>query len=369
MALNPDHLLKRSLIIDREQRIAFVRLAMTEPVPEALMPVMLKLTNLQAPQAAYMFPLVWLDDPALLDKLPQNTVLLTLPSGLGLPLCIEARAKGFRIAVEHAPSGVPSPLEVDFHIVPDHENLPPMPGMIISGIHHAARQQQALAAGHGYFEGRSYLETAASTATAINPSHATVLELISAVRQDADPKTLETIFKQDVTLTFKLLRYINSPFFGLRNQVESIRHALAILGGQQLAKWLTLLAATAGGGTSPALTQHAMMRARMMELMGARLDKREQDNLFITGMFSLLDRIMQVPLEQLLTRANLPEAVTHALLTNEGRYAQLLSLAKVCEGEIAPEDATLFEIEAKTVNLAQIDAVEWALQIAGHAKD
>jgi c-di-GMP-related signal transduction protein len=369
MAFNPNHLLKRSLVLDREQNVAFVRLTMAEAAPEALMPVMLKLSNLQTPQATYLIPLVWLDDTALLDKLPQNTILLTLPSGLELPLCNEARAKRFRIAVEHAADADISNIAADFHIVPDGTAIPPAPNLILSGVHHSARFQQALAEGHGYFEGRSYLEPLASVAPAINPSHAAVLELIGAVRQDAEPRQLEAIFKRDVTLTFKLLRYINSAFFGLSNRVESIRHALAIMGGQQLAKWLTLLAATAGDGASPALTQNAMMRARMMELMGARFEKHEQDNLFITGMFSLLDRIMQMPLDQLLTRANLPEGVTHALLTNEGRYAQWLSLAKVCEGEIAPEDATQFELDPKTANLAQIDAIEWALQIARHTEN
>lgn len=369
MAFNPNHLLRRSLVLDRKQDIAFVRLTMAEAAPEALMPVMLKLGNLQSPQATYLIPLVWLDDTALLDKLPQNTVLLTLPSGLELPLCTEARSKGFRIAVEHTGSTYAVDVAADFHIVANNVAIPPAPNLIVSGVNHATGLEQALAKGHSYFEGRSYLEPLATVAPAINPSHAAVLELIGAVRQDAEPRQLEAIFKRDVTLTFKLLRYINSPFFGLSNRVESIRHALAILGGQQLAKWLTLLAATAGEGTSPALTQNAMMRARMMELMGARFEKREQDNLFITGMFSLLDRIMQMPLDQLLIRANLPESVTHALLTNEGRYAQLLSLAKVCEGEIAPDGATLFELDPKTINLAQIDAIEWALQIARHTGD
>ena len=101
-----------------------------------------------------------------------------------------------------------------------------------------------------------------------------------------------------------------------------------------------------------------------MELLGARLEKRDQDNLFITGMFSLLDRIMQTPLEQLLERAKLPEAVSHALLTNEGRYAQVLALARVCEGEIQPDEATLADIDPKIANLAQLDAIEWAMQIA-----
>lgn len=363
MALNPDHLLKRSLVIDRDREIAFFRLHMAEAMRDVLMPVMLKLANMETSRATYLFPLVWFDDALLLKKISRNTVLLTIPSGLSMPLGIEARQLGYRIAVDTDNlNALPGP--ADFYLMPAENADQPAPNIILTGIDTARHFNRARDAGSLYFDGHSPMDAPAISKPSINPAHATVLELISAIRQEAEPREIEALFKKDVTLAFKLLRYINSPFFGLNTRVESVRHALAILGSQQLAKWLTLLAATAGSGASPALTQNAMIRARMMELLGARMEKRDQDNLFITGMFSLLDRIMQTPLEQLLERAKLPEAVSHALLTNEGRYAQVLALARVCEGEIQPEEATLADIDPKTANLAQLDAIEWAMQIA-----
>lgn len=363
MALNPDHLLKRSLVVDRNRNIAFFRLYMTEAARDVLMPIMLKLANLDNSRASYLFPLVWFDDPLLLKKLPINNVLLTIPSGLGMPLVVEARKLGYRIAVDadHL-DGQPGP--ADFHLLPAGNARQITPSVILTGIDNATQFNCARDVGGLYFDGQSPMDTPVVSKPSINPAHATVLQLIGAVRQDAEPREIEALFKQDVTLSFKLLRYINSPFFGLNTRVDSVRHALAILGSQQLAKWLTLLAATAGSGTSPALTQNAMIRARMMELLGARMEKRDQDDLFITGMFSLLDRIMQTPLAQLLERAKLPEAVIHALLENEGRYAQMLALARVCEGEIRPDEATLADIDPKTANLAHLDAIEWAMQIA-----
>jgi len=336
---------------------------MAEATRDILMPIMLKLANLENSRTHYLFPLVWLDDPLLLKKFSRNTVLLTIPSGLGLPLGIEAKQLGYRLAVDtDHPNALPDP--ADFYLVPARHANGAAPNVILTGIDTASEFDHARTAGHAYFDGLSPLDMPVIVKPSINPSHATVLELITALRQEAEPQDIEALFKKDVTLSFKLLRYINSPYFGLTRRVESVRHALAILGSQQLVKWLTLLAATAGGGASPALTQQAMIRARMMELLGAKMEKRDQDNLFMTGMFSLLDRIMQTPLEQLLERAKLPEPVSHALLKGEGRYAQILSLARYCEGEINQDAATMADIDPKTANLAQLEAIEWAMGIA-----
>lgn len=350
------------MIIDREREIAFFRLYMAAAERELLMPIMLKLANLDHSQAIYMFPLVWVDDALLLKKLSRNTVLLTIPSGLEMPLGIEARTAGYRIAVDTDNlNALPGP--ADFCLMPLQNAEDLSPNVILTGVDSAAEFNRARTAGHLYFDGLSPLDAPVIVKPSINPAHATILELIAAIRQEADAKDIEALFKKDVTLSFKLLRYINSPFFGLTRRVESVRHALAILGSQQLAKWLTLLAATAGNGAAPALTLNAMIRARMMELLGAKLEKREQDNLFMTGMFSLLDRIMQTPLEQLLERAKLPEPVIRALLTGEGRYAQYLALTRYCEGEIQADQATLADLSPQNVNLVHLEAVEWAMQV------
>ena len=108
-----------------------------------------------------------------------------------------------------------------------------------------------------------------------------------------------------------------------------------------------------------------MTRARLMELLGSKtMEKRDHDHLFITGMFSLLDRIMQIPLEQILERTNLPEMVTSALLKNEGRYTHILALARACEGIPLPEDASFADIDIKAANLAHLEAIEWAAGIS-----
>lgn len=365
MAFDPNHLLQRTLVIDRNRDIAFCHLKIVEATADLLLPLMLKLANVEDTQMTYLIPIDWVGDAVVLKKLGKNTILSTNPMGLGIRLTGEAREAGYRIAIETGDLSATLGL-ADFYLVPFNNLQRASPDTILTGVDTLDDLARARDSGALYFDGMSPLDMPPLVAKpSINPAHVTVLELIGAVQQEADPQVIEALFKKDVTLSFKLLRYINSPFFGLARRVESVRHACSIIGYQQLFKWLSLLAATAGAAASPALTQSAMIRARLMELLGARvMEKRDQDHLFITGMFSLLDHIMQVPMGQLLERANLPDTVNSALLKGEGRYAHILALAKACEGTPLPEDGNFADIDAKAANLAHLEAIEWAAGIA-----
>lgn len=362
MAFIAEHLVTRTPVFNRNRDIIFHRLQMAAPAQDAVTPFMLRLANIEAPQAVYFVPQAWVQDEVILDKLNNNTVLVTANADEALSV----KAFGYRIATGWEQ---PDPFETDFLLVPFGSNLPLTPDSILVGIETTQDFEGALAGAGMYFSGDASV-TATSTAGSkrINPAHALILELMSAVQQEADAKVIEVMFKRDIALSFKLLRYINSPGFGLASRIDSIRHALSILGYQQLLKWLSLLAATAGQSTSPALTQTAITRARLMELVGTkRLEKRDADNLFMTGMLSLLDRIIGLPLPEILAHANLPPAITEALLHRTGKYQRFLQLAEACEGTQTADAETLTDIDAKAVNIAHLEAVEWATQITRDA--
>lgn len=201
-----------------------------------------------------------------------------------------------------------------------------------------------------------------------NPSQATVLELMEKVRQESEVKDIEAAFKRDVALTFKLLRYINSAGFGLSCEVQSIRHAVTILGYKPLYKWLTLLLATASSTPmAPALTRTAITRGRLCELLGQHiLAKNERDNLFITGVFSLLDALLEMPMPDLLDRLLLPEAISDALLNRTGLYGPILALAEACESRDADQVDNLAEsltLTPEQVSTAHLQALAWAEQL------
>ncbi|MBT0959758.1 EAL and HDOD domain-containing protein [Denitromonas iodatirespirans] len=167
----------------------------------------------------------------------------------------------------------------------------------------------------------------------LSPSHAQLVRLLNLVRHNADVKDIEAVLKQDVALSYKLLRYINSAGFGLMCEIQSFRHAVTILGYNNLNKWLSLLLVTASRDpAAPALMQASIARGRLMERVAAPFfDKADHDNLFITGAFSLLPSLLGTSLADLLGEMSLPEPITDALINNEGAYAPFLNLARACE--------------------------------------
>lgn len=369
MAFNPDHLIFRQPIVDRNREVAFTQLTSNSTEYDVVMPFMLRLANIQIPQAVYFLPMAWVQDEVLFKKLAKDMVLVTPAAASTAPIAERAREAGYRVAIT-LEQGDARQSGGDFTIVALGAAVTPSTDTVYIDINTPADEAKAKSSLAMYFAGRHFLSESAPVAGGkrINPSHALILELMSAVQQEAEPKAIEALIKRDVTLSFKLLRYINSPWFGLSSQVESVRHALSIIGYQQLLKWLTLLAITAGQDASPVLTQTAMVRAKLMELVGAKmLDKREADNLFVTGMLSLLDRIMGVPMADILQHVNLPPAITEALTQGDGRYHRFLTLALACEGNALPEDTLLDDIDVKAVNLAHLDAIEWATQAGNTA--
>lgn len=202
-------------------------------------------------------------------------------------------------------------------------------------------------------------------AKSLNPGQAHTIRVINLVRRNADVRDIESALKQDVALSYKLLRYINSAGFGLSCEIQSFRHAVAILGYAKLNKWLSLLLTTASkAAMAPALTHTALTRARLMELLAYGLvDAHEHDNLFIVGAFSLLDALLGVSMEHALEAMHLPQAICDALLGEGGLYGPFLDLAIACEGDDAEaiaEHAGVLGVSAERVNRAQLSALAFA---------
>ncbi|OFZ70286.1 MAG: diguanylate phosphodiesterase [Betaproteobacteria bacterium RBG_16_58_11] len=219
-----------------------------------------------------------------------------------------------------------------------------------------------------FFQGYYFAHPEILTAKVINPAQALVLDVLNKVRNNADIAEIEKGFKRDVALSFKLLRYINSVGFGLSCEIQSIRHALSILGYQQLYRWLTLLIVTSNeGATPPALMKTAITRGRLTELLGQDMvDRSERDNLFIVGIFSLLDAMLEMPMDQVLEKLTLPENIADALLNRDGIYGPFLSLSEACESaDMARIDelATALTLEPAKVNEAHLQALAWVEEL------
>ncbi|MDO8373582.1 MAG: HDOD domain-containing protein [Polaromonas sp.] len=199
------------------------------------------------------------------------------------------------------------------------------------------------------------------------PQTALILKLMKMVQDNADVRELEKVLKHDATISYKLFRYINSAGFGIEVEIESLRLAVAMLGYRPLFRWLSLLlAGTSSTGFSPALMQAAIVRGHFAELLGrGSLPKSEAENLFFVGMFSLLDRLLGIPMQEVLSRILLPEAVVQALLAREGAYGPFLALVEACEQEdgCAAVHADALFMTAADVNQAHVAALAWAQNI------
>ena len=219
------------------------------------------------------------------------------------------------------------------------------------------------------FQGYWFAKPVVETNQVIRPAHAVVIQLINAVRKQAETEQIEGILKRDATLSFNLLRYINSSGFGLSTEITSFRHAVMILGLKKLFRWAALLLTMSReGGMPPALGQMAIVRGRLMELLAAELLPPEEcDNAFITGVFSLLDTMLGMPMDKALGAISLPEPVVAALLLRRGPLAAFLELSIACESadeEAFSRAARELGLDNQQINWAHLQALAWAETLA-----
>lgn len=195
---------------------------------------------------------------------------------------------------------------------------------------------------------------------------AQVMELLNLAREQAPIERMEAAFKRNAALTYRLLRYINSPANGLDRGVQSIGQALLWLGHEPLYRWLSLLlfSSGTGDGRDQALLRNALVRARFMENLGAlRLAPVQRGGLFIVGILSHLDALLDLPMAEALEPLKLPDAMRQALLDGEGVYAPYLRLAMACEHFDQDAVAALASehgLGADEVNMAHVNALIWS---------
>jgi c-di-GMP-related signal transduction protein len=199
----------------------------------------------------------------------------------------------------------------------------------------------------------------------VSPEHAHVLQLLNLVRNQASTDAIESALKRDAVLGFNLMRLINSCGFGLTREVTSFRDAVMLMGLNRLLRWAALLLITAKtNGSSSVFGTTAVVRGRMMELLAANAaTTEERDSAFLVGLFSLLDKMLGIPLDQALSLLSLPQAVTDAVLQGTGVFGEMLMLTVACENNddtMCAEAATALGLDNHQINMAHMEALIWA---------
>ena len=222
--------------------------------------------------------------------------------------------------------------------------------------------------GFTYFQGYYFCKPDIVSGKQLPPNKLALLEMIATLQ---DPECrfdeLESIIGKDIAISYKLLRIINSSFYGLPQKVESIQKALVVLGLQALRNWITVIGLSQIENKPQELINISLTRAKMCELLAPELGC-EKNSAFTIGLFSMLDVLMDQPLPELLEQLPLAEEVTEALTEHSGTLGSLLKMV------IAYEQGNWMELEkvaitsAHSLRAAYLDSLAWSEGITSQIK-
>jgi c-di-GMP phosphodiesterase len=180
----------------------------------------------------------------------------------------------------------------------------------------------------------------------------------------AEIEELEAVINQDLGLSLKLLRYINSAFFGMRNDITSIRQAVMMLGARGVTRWAMLVTLTGGPSAPPELLMLALTRARMAEILGRAGGGVDGEELFTIGMLSVADALLGMSLDSIVEQLPLADQVVEALVHRSGPAGAVLDV--VLTYERGNFDADSVRANHRGVARAYLGALRWAEGVLEH---
>lgn len=192
--------------------------------------------------------------------------------------------------------------------------------------------------GFDLFQGYFFAQPMIISHKRFDPYEVTLLNLLKELNtENPSIDRIENIIKSDVHMTYNLLKFVNSAYFSLKSKIKNIRHAIMILGAHNLKIWVLLMLyadAKIGGIDSP-LLETALLRGKLLETL-AKLKSNDinfAEMAFLTGVLSLLDVLLGIPKEEVLSDLNIDEEIKKALINEEGYLGEMLKLCYLLEME------------------------------------
>lgn len=229
---------------------------------------------------------------------------------------------------------------------------------------------QATRLGYTYFQGFYYCKPQLMSSRQVPAGKRNYVRFLEEVnREDVSFDRLESVVKQEMSISVKLLRYLNSAAFSLRSQVTSIKHAMALLGLEQLRKWASLVAMTSIAEPRGAqLVATCLARARFCELVGPSMRPPPSDmHLFLTGLLSCIDAMLGCRMTDVLAQLTLPTDVKLSLLGSRTKLREVLELAMAHEQadwRRVTSLSTTLGLTASTIARASHEAARWADRVS-----
>jgi c-di-GMP phosphodiesterase len=312
---------------------------------------------------------------------PAERVVIEVLEGVrGNPNVIEGiaalRARGHKIALDdYSPSGSdPALLDVADIVKIDlsqHSGRSELAALVESlrrrsltliaeHVETAEELQRCISLGFEGFQGY-FLQHPLMFSTRRVPSTRLGAMRLIAILQDDDTSMnhIEEILSQDVSLSYRVLRCINSSYYGLPKKIDSIRQAVVMLGMRKLQELCALVALQGFNDRPPSLFLIAMTRARMCEQLARVRGVRNTAPFFITGLFSVLDALTGIPIRELVDELPLVAPVARALIMEEGDLGAALRSVRAYERGTW-EKTPYGGLTPEVVSAAYVDAVSWA---------
>lgn len=322
--------------------------------------------------------------------LPREQVVVEIletvePTVEVMEVCRKLRERGFQLALDDfvfEPRFEPfltiaDIIKVDFMITGMQEQQQLMERCKGTGIRFLAEKvetrvqyEQAMDMGYSYFQGYFFSKPVIVKGQDIPSSKKISFQILQEIsRVPIELEQLERLIGRDVSLSYKLLKLINSPAFGLRSTVRTIHQALAMLGTKETVKWASLMLARDMAEDKPGeLVVLSVIRARFCELLMAETGhKNSSSDAFLMGLFSLLDALLDRPLPELLDELPVAMEVRGALLGENGLFRTLYGLAVAYERGEWDEVSLLcgqLAIAEKRLPILHLNSLTWAKEIS-----
>ncbi|HVP45839.1 MAG TPA: HDOD domain-containing protein [Bryobacteraceae bacterium] len=348
-------------------------------------------TLLSGARAFVNFPEQLLADERALSLPPSIAVIEILETVNATPAVIAAcrflRAKGYVLALDDFPqqadyeelAGLVDIIKVDFRATTPAEQEAIVNRYSPKGVHLLAEKvetqeefRRARKLGYHYFQGYFFARPVVVSRREIPGFKLNYLRILREIHQpELEFRELESLIQRDVSLASKLLRYVNSAIFGWISPVQSIRQALALLGEQEIRNWASLAALPTLAVDKPGeLMRMALLRARFCELLAPweGLAHRKAD-LFLLGLFSLLDAMLDRPLAEILAEMRLRGAIAETLLGTAGPeqpMALIYNLVRDYESanwEAVSAAASRVHVPIEIIPELYLNAVAWSTEI------
>jgi len=220
--------------------------------------------------------------------------------------------------------------------------------------------------GFVYFQGYYFSKPVIVAGRSISPTAANRIRMLQlSMNSNFDFDEIEDVIKQDVALSYRLLKFVNSAYFSFRTTITNIQQALVKLGETEVRKWIALMCLLEFNlDKTPELARMALVRAYFLELIAPFVGKASRkEHLYLLGMFSLMDAIMEMPMKEVFEQIPVNEVVATPLLSRQGADYELLRLIESYERgdfEAASEQAAALALPENKLVGAYVEAVQWS---------